>query len=239
MSDWNRPPSRDDDDGTTSWPPPPPTAPPPPGAYGQPVPPQPPGPYGQPVPPPPQYGTPGFGAFQPPAAPYRYGEGLPTTANLASPGRRIGGYLIDLVVIFVVLAVVWVPALVVMGGSSTTTTDAFGTTSADLSGGAIAAMIVAYGLTFLVPILYQIVFVALKGQTPGAMLVKVKVVRLSDGQTPGWGPAVMRWLPNLAGVLCSLITLALYIWALVNLFSNDLRQTPFDLAAKTVVIDVS
>ena len=82
-------------------------------------------------------------------------------------------------------------------------------------------------------------FVALKGQTPGAMLVKVKVVRLSDGQTPGWGPAVLRWLPNLAGIACSLITLGLYIWGLVNLFSNERRQTPFDMAAKTVVIDVA
>ena len=83
---------------------------------------------------------------------------------------------------------------------------------------------------------------AAKGQTPGAMLVKVKVVRLSDGATPGAGPATMRWVPNLVGLipcLGPLLALGLWIWALVNLFSNPLRQTPFDLAAKTVVIDVS
>ena len=72
------------------------------------------------------------------------------------------------------------------------------------------------------------------------MAMKVRVVRHSDGQIPGWGPAFMRWLPNLVGLVpCvgSLLSLGLMIWALVNLFSNPLRQTPFDLAAKTVVVN--
>ena len=92
------------------------------------------------------------------------------------------------------------------------------------------------------PIAYHVVMVALKGQTLGAMAVKVKVVRLSDGETPGWGPAILRWLPNAVGLVpyCgSCLSFGLMIWALVNLFNNERRQTPFDLAAKTVVIDVS
>lgn len=248
MSQWDPPPPPPDG-GESGLPPIPPTAPPPgavppPGAYSRPpAPPTPPGQdprtpqYGTPQYGTPQYGTPQYGTYQPPAAPYQYGQGLATSAVLASPGRRIGGYLIDLVILFIGLGVVWVAAIAVMGSTATTSIDNFGGSRSELSGAGAGVMLAAYAVTFLVPVLYQVVFVALKGQTPGAMLVKVKVVRLSDGQTPGWGPAIMRWLPNLAGALCSILTLALWIWALVNLFNNELRQTPFDLAAKTVVID--
>ncbi len=232
-----------------------PQVPPPPGGYSQ----QPPGQpqygqpqygqpqygqpqYGQPQYGQPQYGQPQYGApggFQPPASPYQYGDGLPSSALLASPGKRIGGWLIDWLIVAVAVVLVWVIAGFTIGGTSTTTVNEFGFVEDSASGAGIGAMIIAYAFTLLVPIAYHIVFVALKGQTPGAMLVKVKVVRLSDGQTPGWGPAVLRWLPNLAGIVCSLITLGLYIWGLVNLFSNERRQTPFDMAAKTVVIDVA
>jgi len=79
------------------------------------------------------------------------------------------------------------------------------------------------------------------------MLVKVKVVRLSDGQVPGVGLAALRYLPNAllmlafncCGVLSLIVGIGIYIWALVALFSQVQRRTPFDLAAKTIVIDVS
>ena len=198
--------------------------------YGQPPPPG----YGQP-----QYGQPSFGGFQPPAAPYQYGVGLPSNVVLASPGKRIGGWLIDWVIVIVALGIVWAIAVAVISGSNTSQVNEFGLVEDQTGAAGVLAMLIAYGLTLLLPIAYQIVFVALKGQTPGAMLVKVKVVRLVDGQIPGWGSATLRWLPNLAGIACSLITLGLYIWGLVNLFNDDLRQTPFDKTAKTVVIDVA
>ncbi|UDY35808.1 RDD family protein [Dermatobacter hominis] len=260
------PPPDEGQDPTTPTPPVPPGsggpfasppygAPPPPGHGAPPQPGQP--QYGQPqfgqpefgqpqfgqpqygAPPPPGYGPPPGGGFQPPASPYQYGVGLPSNALLASPGKRIGGWLIDWVILVVGLVVVWIIAGVTIAGSSTSQVNEFGLVEDEMTGGGVVAMLLAYALTLLVPILYQIAFVALKGQTPGAMLVKVKVVRLADGQIPGWGSATLRWLPQLAGIACSLITLGLYIWGLVNLFNNDLRQTPFDLAAKTVVIDAA
>jgi uncharacterized RDD family membrane protein YckC len=88
-------------------------------------------------------------------------------------------------------------------------------------------------------VLYEVAFVAIKGQTPGKMLLKIKVVREVDGQIPGWGPAFLRWIPNLVGLVpCvgSFLSIGLIIWALVNLFSNPKRQTPFDLLAKTLVV---
>ncbi len=261
------PPGSPDDPGAIPPVPPPggstapvPPVPPPPGGYSQPGPPAAPQPgapapqfgapqYGAPAPqygaPAPQFGAPQYGAppggYQPPAEPYQYGTGLPSSAALASPGKRIGGYLIDLVILLVVIGICWIPAILAIS-SSETTYDQYGYANDDISGGAIVALIIAFAVTVIVPIAYHIAFVATKGQTPGAMAVKVKIVRLSDGQTPGWGPATMRWLPNLVGMipyLGSCLSLGLVIWALVNLFSNERRQTPYDLAAKTVVIDVA
>ena len=88
-------------------------------------------------------------------------------------------------------------------------------------------------------VLYEVAFVAIKGQTPGKMLLKIKVAREVDGQIPGWGPAFLRWVPNLVGLVpCvgSFLSIGLIIWALVNLFSNPKRQTPFDLLANTLVV---
>lgn len=232
MSQWNAPPPGDGEPPTpwgrpapTTPPQGPPQGPPPPGAYGSPQ-------FGSP-----QFGGPQFGVGQPAAVPYQYGKGASVTASLASPGKRIAGYLIDGVILAIAVIACWIP-VVASASSAPTRVDAFGSRTTDLSGASLAAVVFAYAATLLVPIIYHVTFVAVRGQTPGAMLVKVKVVRLVDGETPGWGAAILRWLPNLAGFLCSLISLGLMIWALVNLFSNDLRQTPFDLAAKTVVIDV-
>jgi uncharacterized RDD family membrane protein YckC len=134
---------------------------------------------------------------------------------------------------------VWVIAGVTIGASTSTQVNEFGFAEDEMSGAGVVALIGAYAITVVVPILYHIAFVALKGQTPGAMIVKVKVVRLDDGQIPGWGSSVLRWLPNLVQIACGILSLVLYIWALVNLFNDERRQTPFDKAGRTVVIDVA
>ncbi len=223
-------------------PPPPgyaaPAAPPPPGAYGA----QPPGPGGFQAAPPGGFQPPPPGGFQPAAQPYQYGSGLPGGANLAEPGKRIIGKIIDWVILTVIFIPVWIVIVAVGVGTTSTTTDQFGnTTGVNSSFGLGGFFLLAIALS-AIQVLYEVGFVALRGQTPGAMLMKVKVVRHADGQIPGWGPAFMRWLPNLVSLvpcLGSFLSLGLWIWALVNLFNNPLRQTPFDLAAKTVVVDVS
>ncbi|UDY38105.1 RDD family protein [Dermatobacter hominis] len=156
---------------------------------------------------------------------------------LASPGKRIGGFLID----FVIMVIINIPvAIVLFLVLAQTSTDSFGNTyRADLG---IGGQLLINLVSTLIWAAYHIGFVAVKGQTPGAMLVKVKVVRLADGQIPGGGPATLRVLPNFVGLIPCLgifLSIGLWIWALVNLFSNERRQTPFDLAAKTVVIDVA
>jgi uncharacterized RDD family membrane protein YckC len=171
-------------------------------------------------------------AGQIPAQPYQYGTGIPAQATLAEPGRRIVGRIID----WLIMAVVLVPLYLLMVAGSTTAGRS-GASDGLFLGGFFAFMLAAT----VGQVMYEVAFVAIKGQTPGKMIMKVKVVRESDGQIPGWGPAFMRWLPSLVGIVpCigGLLQLGLMIWALVNLFSNPKRQTPFDLAAKTVVIAV-
>jgi uncharacterized RDD family membrane protein YckC len=214
----------------------PPTAAPPPGFFQART-------LGQPAAfaPPPGAGAPPPGGFQPTAVAYEYGSGAASSAELASPGRRILGYLIDVVILAVVSVPIWLIGVASLG-TTTTTTDQFGNTTGFSSGVGGASFFAVLAVLGLVQVLYHVGFVALKGQTPGAMVVKVKVVLRSDGAIPGWGPAFMRWVPNLVSFvpcLGSFLAIGLLIWALVNLFSNPLRQTPYDLAAKTVVIDVS
>ncbi len=248
MSDAFPPLGPPDDQGTPT--------PPPPGAYGQPTPPPPgtppPGPpqfgapqYGTPAPQfgAPQYGAPPPGGFQPAAVPYGYGTGLPSGAALASMGSRVGGWLIDWLILLVITLPIYF-GLSFAVSSSTQMSDS--SELADVmsaSAGSIVASLAIVALCVGIWIVYHAAFVATKGQTPGAMVTKVKVVNLSDGQTPSWGTAFKRSLPNAVIVIpCCvgyLAILGLYIWGLVNLSSNDRRQTPFDLAAGTVVIDVT
>src|SRR3954447_6792838 len=59
---------------------------------------------------------------------------------------------------------------------------------------------------FLVPALYDIGFIALKGQTPGKMLTGVKVV-MNDGsgEIPGLGASTLRFVVTAAGSLLGLL----------------------------------
>jgi uncharacterized RDD family membrane protein YckC len=178
------------------------------------------------------------GGFQAPALPYEPGYGVSNRALLATPGRRIAARCIDWLIMIVVIVPVYVVVMLASAPSSTSTSSEFDTGDGVALGGFLLIML----LVTVGQVLYEVGFIAIKGATPGKMLMKVRVVHESNGQIPGWGTAFMRWLPTLVGIVpCvgSFLSLGLWIWALVNLFNNDKRQTPFDLAAKTVVIDAS
>jgi uncharacterized membrane protein YecN with MAPEG domain len=69
-----------------------------------------------------------------------------------------------------------------------------------MSGGAVAAMLVALAITVVVPIAYHVVMVALKGQTLQGDGGQGQVVPVRR-RDPGWGPAILRWLPNAVGLV--------------------------------------
>ena len=88
----------------------------------------------------------------------------------------------------------------------------------------------------LVGSLYEVPLIAVRGQTLGKMVLKVKVVRLDNGLVPGWRKSIGRTIIPMAAAL---IPLAGWIGALLvygSLLWNDRRQGWHDRAAKTLVI---
>ena len=80
---------------------------------------------------------------------------------------------------------------------------------------------------------YDIVFIAIKGQTPGKMMTGVKVVRADNGMVPGWGVSIIRWIIQFIAYLMlflpGLLTHASLLW-------DDRRQGWHDKAASTLVV---
>jgi uncharacterized RDD family membrane protein YckC len=84
-------------------------------------------------------------------------------------------------------------------------------------------------LQFLLPWLYYWLFVGISGQTPGKMVVGIKVVN-AQGNIPGLGCAALR---EILGKLLSTIALYLgFIW--IALDSN--KQSWHDKIADTYVV---
>lgn len=80
---------------------------------------------------------------------------------------------------------------------------------------------------------YSIYFIGNKGQTPGKMVMKIKVVKLEDKSVPGYTSAFLR---EAVGKIISSLVLSLgYFWAIWD----PKKQTWHDKIAGTVVIKTS
>ena len=108
------------------------------------------------------------------------------SAVLASPLRRLGGLLIDLLIKVTLLQIL---LAFVVGPSDDLTLELI-----------VAAQIWARG--------YDAIFYA-QGWTPGSRLTRTRIVRLVDGRAPG-----ARWgLVRAAGAVVSETTIIGYLWA--------------------------
>ncbi len=139
----------------------------------------------------------------------------------ASPGRRLLGFIIDLFVLAAVSALA-LPFFDVTLEQLRT---------GDLPPGWQLLYTVLFGV-------YQVGFVAWRGQTPGKIALRIKVVDDTRGQVPSLGYAAIRWVivaaaSSLPG-LGLIATAVVYGWLLVN----PRRQGVHDIAARTVVIDL-
>ncbi|WP_410789391.1 RDD family protein [Kribbella sp. C-35] len=231
-----------------------------PGQYGQ----QPgqPGPGGQPGQPgygQPQYGQqpgqPGYGQPQYGQQPGQPGYGQPGgygqgpdygqvaqaqsglvqipgigTVKVATIGSRALARIIDSVILYAIVGILYA---IFIGGASAATSD--GTLSEGESAGFLGAFFAVIGLSVLITVLYELLLTAFKGQTVGKMVMGIKVVRSSDGQVPGFGPAFMRWLlPMIGSFLCYVGALLVYLSPLFD--SSGRVQGWHDKAANTLVI---
>jgi uncharacterized RDD family membrane protein YckC len=149
--------------------------------------------------------------------------------TLASPGKRLGARLIDMVLLVVAASLIGT-----LGFSSTAALGSLGTDAA--AAYALGTFFVTLLTILAVAIAYEVSLTAIKGQTVGKMAVGIRVVRADSGGVPGWGKSIIRWaLPNL---MC-LIPFVGWIGGLltyVSLTWDDRRQGWHDKAGATVVV---
>ncbi|NYD56972.1 putative RDD family membrane protein YckC [Nocardioides marinisabuli] len=156
---------------------------------------------------------------QQPGQPGQPGYGAPVGADdVAGTGVRIAGFVLDVVVVAIVGTLVTLP---------------FASTSS--GGGEIGFEIGPTGMvvSLVVAALYYIVPTALYGQTLAKKLLGTRVVRMDDGQVPGWGKAAGRQ------VILALLNIGCYIPQIVNavlLAQEPLHRGWHDKAVGTRVV---
>jgi uncharacterized RDD family membrane protein YckC len=132
--------------------------------------------------------------------------------DFASPGARLVGYIVDIIIQFIVFLVLAILSIVL---------GVIFFPLAILSSLAIVAVAIGYFPYFWVN----------GGQTPGMSIMKIKVVRDADGGPITWGPAILRWI----GFYVSHLVFYLgFIW----IFIDKRRRGWMDLLGGTVVVAV-
>ena len=109
----------------------------------------------------------------------------------------------------------------------------------DIVIGGVISLIAWFIEPIVLPIIlgaaYEIIFVALKGQTPGKMATSIKIVRADSGGLPEWGVAAGRWIIPAIGYIVLFVP-GLLVHA--SLLWDDRRQGWHDKAVKTFVVKV-
>ena len=148
--------------------------------------------------------------------------GTGETVALASPGTRFTARIGDLLILAVLASV-----LGAVGGAR--------------AGSAVAVIIAAA---------YETAFIATRGQTPGKMAARIRIVRSDDGAIPSWGASAARWVLPSAGSVARVLALAagaastaasllgvLGVLVYVSLLWDKRRQGWHDKVARTLVIN--
>ena len=144
------------------------------------------------------------------------------TVELALPARRLGARVLDMILEVVVVIVL---GSVLVGGWLSGDTDSL--PDIGVSGLLITAS---------VGVAYEVVLIALWGQTLGKRMVGIKVINAAHGGVPGWGKSFGRWtIPGLVGLL-PYIGWLLAILCYVSLTWDRVYQGWHDKAAGTLVI---
>ena len=141
---------------------------------------------------------------------------------LASPGTRLTARILDLLILAVLGTV-----LASVGG--------------EIAGPAVAVIIAAA---------YETAFIATRGQTPGKMATRIRIVRSDDGAIPSLGASAARWaLPAAASIVSVVASAVGAAWAAasllevlgvlvyVSLLWDTRRQGWHDKVAQTLVIN--
>lgn len=124
----------------------------------------------------------------------------------ADGGRRVAARVVDLVLSFGIggfLGILWVDY----------------EDGRDAEAGAFYLILGLLAIMVLFMVVYEIGFLAWRGQTPGKMLAKVRVVRYGSGGRIGVGRAILRLLPLFLAVIPAvgwIVAAVAYGWFLVD-----------------------
>lgn len=185
-------------------------------------------PYGYGPPPPPRLPN---GMYLMPPSTGHYGAAeMPAHIRiLAGPGKRLGARVLD-GLIFIALGV----TLVLVAAFLRYAADGGEQSSVEFSTGSLIAVLVAI-LGFFGILLWEPLFVSMKGGTPGKLALGIRVVRSADGITyPSLGAAVGRFLTP---VVMGLIPFGSFVDSLWLLWDRPLYQCLHDKIASTVVVE--
>ncbi|MXW95049.1 MAG: RDD family protein [Acidimicrobiaceae bacterium] len=159
--------------------------------------------------------------------------GTGETLELASPGARLGARIIDIVIMIVVALILF---FVVFAGAIGVRSD--DTVTDEEAGAFLGGLVLSTVVFALVGVLYEVVMVALKGQTLGKMATSIRVVRADNGLLPGWGKSIGRWIIPVVLSLIPFVGWILYLLVYLSLTWDKVRQGWHDKAAGTLVVKV-
>lgn len=148
--------------------------------------------------------------------------GTGETVELARVGARFGARVLDTIIVAVVLV-----ALFFLLASMSSSNDAADFSDFDVTG-ILVGLIVGVG--------YEVVQIALWGQTLGKRMIGIKVIHATHGGLPGWGKAFGRWaIPGLL-TLIPVVGWILSILCYVSATWDRVYQGWHDKVAGTLVI---
>ena len=167
-------------------------------------------------------------------------SGTGGTADLATIGQRILAAILDGLLQTVAIMILFVPIIFALGGLaflSAATGEGGGKGNDAAEAATAVGVMVFYALSFLlsmgVPLLYEALFISRNGQTPGKMVVSIRVVGVdgtpvSRGQA--WGRAAIK-----VGLSQACSCLGFLADDLPACFSTE-RTALHDMAAGTRVV---
>jgi uncharacterized RDD family membrane protein YckC len=174
-----------------------------------------------------QSAYPGHPAY--PAYPAATRDSLPELGRvLAGPWHRIAARVIDSLLVGFVTGIVFV--IVAFDDVDVDDMSGFGGYEGELYRWSIALA--------LVGVAWEVVWVALRGATPGKLALGITIIRTDGTTPPGWGAAVRRNLLAVANLvpIVTYVVLVLEVASLVLLFADPRRRTIDDRIADTYVV---
>jgi uncharacterized RDD family membrane protein YckC len=153
----------------------------------------------------------------------------PGGAPLAEAWKRIVAPIIDGILLFIVVGIPLsiIVGLFMDGGSATS----FAATGAANFVSSIASSVIYF--------LYFWLMIANTGSSVGGLILKIKVINQHGGDVSSEQAAkrsaflLLGAIPIVGGC----VSFVLVIWGLVSLFTDPLRQVPWDKFGETVVVE--